>query len=1093
MKQKTFISFIVGCLFLLCSPYTGEGQNGATDFLQQRKAIFEDLDKREVTTGFLSDYALDLIPLERYNGILQDSAFSDLTSQTLLFLTLASAHFKEAEKEAPDFGQYLKRCQAAPENALSLLLYQYNYIDKQALQKGEIEIQNKKIKSKVPQSSLYREQFVISLAPKKVVWNTLDISYYLPSNMVFSNVNQKITHYWVQFEGEKAFHPLYPEQRINYRYNSDGIKKLTFKLRLSDGQTLYSQTNILIRLPKAETRSEEQPEYHEIVKIPASEKHSGGRLLVRYARGKSKLVKPLIIAEGYDLSTLLPDFEQELAFFLRMFYRRNHKTFIDREDLDIVYLDYNNGVDDIWRNAELMKDAIRYVNRLKEGNHPNIVLGYSMGGLVAATALRQMEIAKEEHDTWKYISLDAPHHGATIPYGILAMVQHFVEEKGFLKNVLDLVEKMAPGAKIDTFSLPQGIRGTLSAVGKAPATLQLLISNPFDHTSQKHNEFYKSYHRLGLPQKTTNVAFSNGTLKSKRLYPIGSPILKVRGNAMIGILAHLLIMGIDFLAEEPLNPFCTSANLTLDMDVNSQAPERDCFYFKIEWKKYLFSIPALGKNILSYRRVLSQEPQYAVLEGGNASCWEYEKIKKGTLFEKGSSLLIELLSVNFDARADLKQDTISFIPRNSALYLNNWLANQGTLSMERAKSLSPFHRIYVASEKGGCTSHMEMQHHQYSMEKELAEPYIEPTYEPTLQGPNLLYHEGTYHLVNPKKELDYQFITHPTLIVTEQQGNTIKVTRKTNYFKDLRKAYIAVFAKKKDGLDTTTYKNILPVYTGVPDVQDIEAKQLSMTFKMDSITNQTILLPAIIVKWKGYGDILGSNWRYLRTSETLLQVDQRSQYAQSGVFSQNSLKADEIALLGAYNIDRQNITIQNSSSYSPNNSAHTDLDGNTPYDPNKEIDKPDPVAGPNIPIEWRNLENLPEVKSFYVFAPSSSITTTTTFEFRLFNGAGVSEWIPFTYEVKPPTIIRPILVPSLIINNLVSVATTSTDSSEQFENTDAWQGVVLKMEVWSSERCVYRKDVYTNETIDLSVLSPGTYIVRFSVGENVFEQKIIKN
>lgn len=76
MKQKTFISFIVGCLFLLCFPCIGEGQNGATDFLQQRKSIFEDLDKREVTTGFLSDYALDLIPLDRYNGILQDRAFS---------------------------------------------------------------------------------------------------------------------------------------------------------------------------------------------------------------------------------------------------------------------------------------------------------------------------------------------------------------------------------------------------------------------------------------------------------------------------------------------------------------------------------------------------------------------------------------------------------------------------------------------------------------------------------------------------------------------------------------------------------------------------------------------------------------------------------------------------------------------------------------------------------------------------------------------------------------------------------------------------------------------------------------------------------
>lgn len=48
-----------------------------------------------------------------------------------------------------------------------------------------------------------------------------------------------------------------------------------------------------------------------------------------------------------------------------------------------------------------MKDAIRWVNANKEDSSENIVMGYSMGGVVAAIALRQMELANEDHDTKK--------------------------------------------------------------------------------------------------------------------------------------------------------------------------------------------------------------------------------------------------------------------------------------------------------------------------------------------------------------------------------------------------------------------------------------------------------------------------------------------------------------------------------------------------------------------------------------------------------------------------------------------------------------------------------------------------------------------
>ena len=97
---------------------------------------------------------------------------------------------------------------------------------------------------------------------------------------------------------------------------------------------------------------------------------------------------------------------------------------IDYDQFDIVYLKYNNGVDDIWRNAQLFKEVIQWVNTNKQGNNQNIVMGVSMGGLVARIALRQMEIAGANHQKWKYISVDSPHKGANVPIGIQAALRH---------------------------------------------------------------------------------------------------------------------------------------------------------------------------------------------------------------------------------------------------------------------------------------------------------------------------------------------------------------------------------------------------------------------------------------------------------------------------------------------------------------------------------------------------------------------------------------------------------------------------------------------------------------------------------------------
>jgi alpha-beta hydrolase superfamily lysophospholipase len=58
---------------------------------------------------------------------------------------------------------------------------------------------------------------------------------------------------------------------------------------------------------------------------------------------------------------------------------------------DIIYVDWGIGTDYIQNNAELLKKAIRWVNQNKIGSEKNVVLGQSMGGLIARYALKDME------------------------------------------------------------------------------------------------------------------------------------------------------------------------------------------------------------------------------------------------------------------------------------------------------------------------------------------------------------------------------------------------------------------------------------------------------------------------------------------------------------------------------------------------------------------------------------------------------------------------------------------------------------------------------------------------------------------------------
>jgi hypothetical protein len=97
---------------------------------------------------------------------------------------------------------------------------------------------------------------------------------------------------------------------------------------------------------------------------------------------------------------------------------------------DIVYVDFNNGTDDIRRNAALLEEVIAWVNANKVPNdnnanimEQNVVLGISMGGLVARYALAEMTKNNVETDTRLLITHDSPHQGANVPLSLQYLIR----------------------------------------------------------------------------------------------------------------------------------------------------------------------------------------------------------------------------------------------------------------------------------------------------------------------------------------------------------------------------------------------------------------------------------------------------------------------------------------------------------------------------------------------------------------------------------------------------------------------------------------------------------------------------------------------
>ncbi len=307
--------------------------------------------------------------------------------------------------------------------------------------------------------SPYIEKQVFASAPSDKVSKTIgSINLSWRSGLTFTNSSQTVIQVNIDFLDGSGYHSLLPDSILTKNYlDSSGYKKFNIKVKCSDSSVFYCSSQQYVKVPESgggtaaryttlSTNELNDPAY---IAHSSTSQFSDGKVFIRYSKKRvgtaleNKIVKPLIVVEGYDIHDVAPDLAEEnydinklIREWNKMYNKEGYDfngQLDDEAGYDLIFVDYNT-MDAITRNARMLENVLNWINTNKENNannvkEKNVVLGISMGGLVSRYCLAQMTKESSVTDTELLLTQDSPHQGANVPLG----VQHFLYDFGAMK------------------------------------------------------------------------------------------------------------------------------------------------------------------------------------------------------------------------------------------------------------------------------------------------------------------------------------------------------------------------------------------------------------------------------------------------------------------------------------------------------------------------------------------------------------------------------------------------------------------------------------------------------------------------------------
>ena len=380
---------------------------------QQFSFITQNMDLTEVTSGLLEDKAFKMLPLEFFNGQVIDS--TNLASAIRfghLFATLSSMPINQTF-ELPLPSDYSTKLLNTAENVIPMgaIHYQYHKIKDDAINLNLLSSDGAQL-SDVPNrpASPYESHNVFLSTPLKSYVTNLNNDFMFRSDLYYSNLNKTIALIQVDFDDSLGYKTITGNVKMAISYATYGVKIIKTKITYTDNSVFESHAKIVI-VDYSENRYSETYDFtHDITATQSIAGEEGSaELQILLACGHENIQKPLIWIEGFNpplldqyghnlnydymLNDILGDYNGQINSDLL-------NKHLENEGYDLIYVDFADGGDWIQKNALVVHEVIRWVNQQKQQNgstEKNVVIGESMGGLIAKYALRTMELAGEDH------------------------------------------------------------------------------------------------------------------------------------------------------------------------------------------------------------------------------------------------------------------------------------------------------------------------------------------------------------------------------------------------------------------------------------------------------------------------------------------------------------------------------------------------------------------------------------------------------------------------------------------------------------------------------------------------------------------------
>jgi hypothetical protein len=451
--MKNYFHKIFFACFLTSTFYAQQVNN--TEFKTKTLQVFQNLDKNLVPHGILLDFGMEFTNLQAFNGTLTDSTYTNSQTMSDIYKTLLMCRVRSNVTTGfitpQEYATRWYSQRTIGVITLSGQYFKYNRFADNAYP-SKLNYANNQFSDKFVGSvwqNPYEEKELFAMSTSIAKYKGLNFQVKLPSNLFLTNYPATVQNIQVDFADGLGYRIVAQDQLINATYTQANTYIWKYKITLTNGQTLLSHSKIEIEeglktrdftsstpsLTAQSTSATADLSAYAKTTITSTTLYNGyygsATVYIRYANGGNTITKPLIVAEGFDTGVILTP-EQEAGdnnidqFIKSTEFIKSNSSALEGEinTYDIIYVDWNNGVDFIQRNAFVLEEVIKWVNQNKSGSEQNVVLGQSMGGLVARYALKDMENKGLNHQTRMYVSHDAPQLGANTPLSIQYSARH---------------------------------------------------------------------------------------------------------------------------------------------------------------------------------------------------------------------------------------------------------------------------------------------------------------------------------------------------------------------------------------------------------------------------------------------------------------------------------------------------------------------------------------------------------------------------------------------------------------------------------------------------------------------------------------------